>query len=122
MNQELEASNYDDAVLGILAYEFSSDDTREAEVKIRRKLRAKKLGRYDRRRIDILRRLKDEVRAEVGKGPASKYYTRPRGEFADIRDFDRDRMARELAAAFPEVPRQSIIQFIEYAIYLYYLR
>ena len=122
MSQEPEAGGYEDAVLSILAYEFSPADRPEAEAKIKRKLRAKKLGEYDPRRVDLMRRLKDEVRAEVGKGPASKYYTRPHGGFADMRDFDRDRMAREMAAAFPDVPRQSVSQFIEYAVYLYYLR
>ncbi len=121
-NSEMAQENYEDAALSILAYEFSFDDKREAEAKIKRTLRAKKLGKYDQERVDLLRRFKDEAQAEIGKGHESKYYTRSHGEFADMKDFDRGRMVKDLAASFPSIPKQSIEQFIEFAVYLYHLR
>ncbi len=122
MDQEPKVTDYEEAVLWILVYEFPFDDKRETEAKIDRKLRAKKIGKYHQQRIDLLRRFKDDVQAEISKGRESKYCTNPHGEFADMKDFDRDRMSRELAAAFPAIHEQSISQFVEYAIYLYYLR
>lgn len=121
-DQEPASNDYEEAVLSVLAFEFSLDDKGETETKIKRKLRAKKLGKYDQERIDLLRRFKDEVKAEANKGWNSKYHTGSRGEFANMKDFDLVTMKREMAAAFPGIPRQSVDQFIEYGIYLYYIR
>ena len=113
---------YDDAVLTNLAWEFSFTDIKETEAKIKRKLRAKKLGKYDQQRVDRLRRLKDAVETEVKKCHKSKYYSKLAGEFADMKDFDTLRMTEDFATAFPEVPKQSIHEFVEYFIYLHYIR
>jgi len=113
---------YDDAVLTNLAWEFSFTDIKETEAKIKRKLRAKKLGKYDQQRVDRLRRLKDAVETEVKKCDKSKYYSKLAGEFADMKDFDTLRMTEDFATAFPEVPKQSIHEFVEYFIYLHYIR
>src|SRR4051794_20058412 len=83
MVQESKETDYEDAVLSILAYEFSFTDRREIETKIKRKLRTKKFGKYDQQRIDLLRRFKDDVQTEVSRGPKSKYYTHSHGEFSD---------------------------------------
>ena len=115
-------TNYEDAVLTILAWEFSSTDMKESEAKIKRKLRAKKIGKYDEQRVNRLRRLNDAVKTEVRKGRKSKYYSKLAGEFADMKDFDTLRMIEDFAAAFPEVPKQSIHEFVEYVIYLHYIR
>src|SRR4029453_10302832 len=113
---------YDDAVLTNLAWEFSFTDIKETEAKIKRKLRAKKLGKYDQQRVDRLRRLKDAVETEVKKCDKSKYYSKLAGEFADMKDFDTLRMAEDFVTVFPEVPKQSIHEFVEYFIYLHYIR
>src|SRR6187397_1974450 len=99
---------YEDAVLTILAREFSSTETKETEAKIKRKLREKKLGKYDPQRVHRLRHLKDVVQTEVEKCVKSKYYSNFAGEFSDMKDFDTLRMTEDFAAAFPEVPKQSI--------------
>ncbi len=122
MDQDPQVPDYEEAVLSILAYEFPSDDKREAEAKIKRKLRSKKLGRYDQERIDLLRRFKEAVQTEISKWQKSKYYAASHGEFADMKDFDRGQMADEFAAEFPTIPRQTIARFVEFAVYLYYLR
>jgi len=66
---------YDDAVLTNLAREFSATEIKETEAKIKRKLRAKKLGKYDQQRVNRLRSLKDAVQTEVKKCDKSKYFS-----------------------------------------------
>jgi len=122
MAETTKPSPYEDAVLTILAREFSATDIKETEAKIKRKLRAKKIGEYDHQRVDRLRRLKDAVQTEVNKCRESNYYSKLAGEFADMKDFDTLRMTENFAAAFPEVPKQSIHEFVEYFIYLHYIR
>ena len=106
----------------ILGYEFPFSDKRETEAKIKRKLRRSKLGGYDQPRIDLLRRFKDEIQAEISRWRESKYYTHSHGEYADARDFDKVRIAEDFAEAFPSIPKESISQFVDSAVYLYYLR
>jgi len=122
MAETTKPTTYEDAVLTIMAREFSSTDIKETEAKIKRKLRAKKIGEYDHQRVDRLRRLKDAVETEISKCHESNYYSKLAGEFADMKDFDTLRMTEDLAAAFPEVPKQSIHEFVEYFIYLHYIR
>jgi hypothetical protein len=122
MAQGKQATVYEDAVLAILAWEVSFTDRRVTETKIRRKLSAKKIGKYDQLRVDLLRSLKDQVQNEVGKAHKSKYYSKSTEEFADMKDFDTRQLTKDISASFPEVPKQSIQEFIKYAIYLYYLR
>jgi len=95
---------------------------KESEAKIKRKLRTKKLGQYDSQRVTRLRCLKDAVQTEITKCDKSKYYSKLAGEFANMKDFDTLRMTKDFAAAFPEVPKQSIHEFVEYLIYLHYIR
>ena len=122
MGETRKLTAYDDAVLTNLAREFSCTDIEETEAKIKRKLRAKKLGKYDQQRVNRLRRLKDAVQTEVLKCDKSKYYSKLAGEFAAMKDFDTLRMTDDFATAFPEVPKQSIHEFVEYFIYLHYIR
>jgi len=86
MGETRKLTAYDDAVLTNLAREFSCTDIEETEAKIKRKLRAKKLGKYDQQRVNRLRRLKDAVQTEVLKCDESKYYSKLAGEFADLHD------------------------------------
>ena len=113
---------YEDAVLTILAREFSCTDSKVTEAKIKRKLSAKKLGKYDQQRVNRLRRLKEAVQTEVRKCDKSKYYSKLAGEFAAMTDFETLLMTEDFAAAFPEVPKLSIHEFVEYFIYLHYIR
>ena len=121
MAQSKSNNDYDNAVLAILTWESSSTDHHVTDAKIRRRLNAKKIGKYDQVRVDMLRRLKDEVRKEVGRAPKSKYF-KSSGEFADMNDFDISQFTKDMSASFPKVPKQSVEEFIKYAIYLYYLR
>lgn len=115
-------SDYESEVLDVLAYEFSFDSKTEYEEKVKRRLREKNLGPYDQKRIDILRRFKDEVQSEVGKFSQSSYYTGSHGKYARQKDFDIKRLTRDMASRYPEIPQPAIKSFIPYAVYLYYLR
>jgi uncharacterized protein (DUF433 family) len=110
-------------ILDVLGYEFASDDRGEAERKIRRRLRHYGLGPYRQDRIDLLRRLKDEIQGEILRGGRSRYFVGShRPPYAAIEDLDVERMTEDLAESYPNVPRKEIDAFVPFAVYLYYLR
>jgi hypothetical protein len=47
MTEASDITNYEDTVLAVLAFEFPSTDQEVTKAKIRRKLRSKKIGKYD---------------------------------------------------------------------------
>jgi len=112
----------DSVALEVLAYEFDADDTAESERKIRRRLRYHGLGPYRQDRVDLLRRLKDEIQAEIHRSTRSRYYTPSQSRYAALEDFDVARMVRDYAAAFPQVPQAEIAAFVPFAVYLYHMR
>ena len=61
-------ATYETVVLGVLAYEFPFSKPDEAETLIRNRLKRKKLGAFDPARLNVLRRLKDDLQFEMGKG------------------------------------------------------
>ena len=115
-------TTYEEIALWELAYELPFTDKCETEAKIKRELSAKQLGKYDQERIDLLRRFNDDIQTELFKGQKSKYYIGPHRRVADRKDFDGEWMEKDFAAAFPSIPKRAIARFIEFAIYLYYLR
>jgi len=125
----IRSHGYDDTVLWMLADEFSSSKKSDTEEKIRQKLQRKKLGEYDQERVDLLRRLKDVIQKEVLRGNESAYYTSPHGKrlpggehYVDLEDFDREKLADITVKKFPDVPRDVIGRFVEFAVFLYYLK
>jgi hypothetical protein len=116
------AKSADSVILDVLAYEFAADDRTEAERKIRRRLRYHGVGPYRQERIDLLRRLKDQVQREVRHGEGSRYFAESHGEYAAMEDFDVQRMTQDLARSFPEIPGDDIAAFVPFAVYLYHLR
>jgi hypothetical protein len=112
----------DGVTLGVLAYEFDFDDRAEAERKIKRRLRYHGFGPYRQDRVDLLRRLKDEVQGEIHRSSRSRYYTGGHGRYAALEDFDVVRMVRDFAETFPQVPEAEIAAFMPFAVYLYYMR
>jgi hypothetical protein len=118
-----EDTKYDDEALSVLAYEFRNiDPLQEAERKIKRRLREKKLGAYDAERFAAIRRFKDELQDELHKADKSDYYTGRHGRCADPADFDHVRLIRDLARRHPTVAKDSIARFVPFAVYIYYLR
>jgi hypothetical protein len=114
---------YDDECLAVLAYEFRTiDPPEEAERKIKRRLREKKLGAYDPQRFQKIRRFKDELQDELQKYDKSNYYTGRHGHFVDLADFDHARLVADLTLRHPSISKESIAGFMGFAIYIYYLR
>jgi hypothetical protein len=106
----------------ILAYEFDGEDLADAEKKIRRKLRSAKLGPYDQRRVDYLRALKNELRAEITLFGRSKYFRGASGAVAAIADFDVDRLTGDFWKKYPQVSREDMGGIVGFAMYIDYLR
>ena len=73
-------------------------------------------------RVEVLRRFKNQVREEIQKAGKSKYYTHQHSQYADMRDFAAERLVGDYRRAFPELDEKLISAFINFAIYLYYLR
>jgi hypothetical protein len=58
LKEEFE-NTYEFVCFGDLAYEFDLSNTKEAESKIKRRLKYYQLGAYEQNRVDYLRRLKN---------------------------------------------------------------
>ena len=112
----------DAVVLDVLAYEFAFDEHVEAERKIRRRLRYHGLGPYQQARVDLLRRLKDEIQSKIHRGRESRFFAGSHGKYAAPEDFDTERLIRDLSESYPDVPREEFKAFVPFAVYLYYLR
>jgi hypothetical protein len=112
----------DAVILDVLGYEFPFDDRTEAERKMKRRLRYHGLGPYQQGRVNLLRRLKDEIQCEVHRGVRSRYFTASRRRYAAREDFDIERMIEDFSQLYPDVPHEEIKAFLPFAIYLYYLR
>lgn len=118
---------YEGEALGILAKEFSFSNKQETDEKIRNRLRRKKLGNFDPARIQLLRRLKDQVQLEVGKQELSGYYQGPadpevrRQKYVAMSDFDIPRLTADLIAAYPGIPSKAITLFVPFAVFIYHM-
>jgi hypothetical protein len=111
-----------EVILGVLVYEFEYSDRGEAETKIKKRLRYYKLGPYNQEEVDLLRRLKDSLQAEIRGYQQSKFYVGVHGKYAAIEDFDVARMISEYRAMFPEVRPAEFEWFVRFAIFTYYAR
>jgi hypothetical protein len=120
---EADWAKHDSECLAVLAYEFQTiDPPEEAERKIKRRLREKRLEAYNPLRFQEIRRFKNELQDELHKADKSDYYTGRHGPFANLADFDHARLVRDFALRHPTVSKRSIAGFMGFAIYIYYLR
>jgi hypothetical protein len=122
MTKKRTIKSADTIALDGLVYEFDFDDHAEAERKIRRRLRYHGLGPYQQGRVDLLRKFKDQVRSEIHRGVQSHYFLGSNGHYAAMQDFDVERMIRDLADSYPDIPLTEIKAFVPFAVYLYYMR
>ena len=93
----------------------------ESEKKIRGRLKRRGIA-FDADRVDILRRFKDELIDEVCKGKESKYYSHSDGVYADMKDFDAERMKADLAKRHPDVSAADIAAAVPYAIFVWWVK
>jgi hypothetical protein len=122
MAKRRKPDNPDQVIFSVLVYEFRADEHGKSEATIRRRLRYHGLGPYDQERVELLRRLKDSLRVEIGRHQHSRYYLEPHGEYAAMEDFDVPRLVDDCCAEFLEVARADIESFVQFAVFTYYLR
>jgi hypothetical protein len=123
MGGSAKPGSYEWECLSVLAYETASDDPKEAERKIKSRLRRKKLGAYDQARIDRLRELKNRVQQEFFTGwQGSKYYVGGKEGSAEVADFNIPVLLQDLRTAFPEIPADDVERITSLGVFLYYLR
>jgi hypothetical protein len=119
---ETSEQTYDYVCFSDLAYEFDFCDLKEAEKKIKRKLRYYGLGKYDQERVEYVRSLKNELFKEIRLSDKSKYYIPSKSEFAEFTDFDYRKMKDDSLKKFDKISDSDMSRIINFAIYLYYMR
>ena len=105
---------YDYICFSDLAYEFDSSDLKEAEKKIKRRLKYYKLDNYEQQRIEYIRELKDDLYKEISLQSKSKY--------ADFTDFNVEKMKSDYMKKYKEINSSDMYGILNFAIYLYHLR
>ena len=115
-------STYEQEVLAALMDEWSEEQRARCERNAKRRLREKNLGPFDIERVEMLRALKKETRAEIDKHRLSPFYNGGSGRLAHSDDWDSDGLCHHLLARYPKVPAATMRWFVSWAIYHDYLR
>ena len=105
-----------------LAYEFDFSEPKEAEKKIKRKLRYYGLGKYDQERVEYVRNLKNDLFKEIRLYDKSEYYIPSKSEFAEFTDFDHFKMKVDFIKKYKKISVSDMSRILNFAIYLYYMR
>ena len=113
---------YDTICFTDLAYEFDFSDKKEIEKKIRRRLKYHKLGDFRQERVDYIRGLKNDLYMEISGGTKSKYFHKSKSNFADLADFNFERMTENYHNKYDKVAKEELMGMINFAIYLYHMR
>ncbi|MFD0837258.1 hypothetical protein ACFQ0I_15875 [Mariniflexile aquimaris] len=119
---ETSEQTYDYICFSDLAYEFDFSDLKEAEKKIKRKLKYYGLGKYDQERVEYVRNLKNDLFKEIRLYEKSEYYIPSKSEFAEFTDFDHKKMKVDFLNKYKKIDDSDMSQIINFAIYLYYMR
>ncbi|MCR9263103.1 MAG: hypothetical protein NXH86_03040 [Flavobacteriaceae bacterium] len=113
---------YDYVCFGDLAYEFDFSDLKEAEQKIKRKLKYYGLGKYDQERIEYVRKLKNDLFREIGLQSKSKFFNPSKSNFAEFTDFDSEKMKKDYLDRYDKISDSDMSRILNFAIYLYHMR
>lgn len=119
---ETSEQTYDYVCFGDLAYEFDFSELKEAEKKIKRKLKYYGLGKYDQERIEYVRELKNDLFKEIRLYNNSKYYIQSNSKFVEFTDFDHLKMKDDFIDKYEKISVKDMSRIINFAIYLYYMR
>jgi hypothetical protein len=114
--------SYDFVCFVELAYEFRSEEKKETEKKIKRRLKYYNLGDYNQERVDYLRQLKNELDAEIHLYSKSKYFQETNNRFASLNNYDISRMVTDYLTTFDKITEADMDTMLNFAIYLYWLR
>ena len=117
-----QSETYNSICFTDLAYEFDFSDKKEIEKKIKRRLKYHKLGDYNQDRVDYIRTLKDELYSEISQQTKSKYFRKSKSNYADLEDFDLERMTTDFGDKFDKIDGDELKGMIGFALYLYHLR
>jgi hypothetical protein len=120
--KEEQPQTYDFICFTDLAYEFDFSDKKEAEKKIKRRLKYYKLSEYNQERVNYIRELKKDLYSEISKTTKSKYFHKTKSNLADLADFDSEGMTEYYYKKYNKLDRDAIKGMINFAIYLYHLR
>ncbi|PJZ52106.1 hypothetical protein [Leptospira adleri] len=121
-NKKNQGQTYDFICFSDLAYEFDVGERKKIESKIRKRLKYHGLGKFDPDRVEIIRKLKDQLREEFRDYKSSKHYRGGTGPYCDPKDFDFESFLQEYRSRFPEIALAEMEDILHFAIYLYYLR
>jgi hypothetical protein len=113
---------YDFICFTNLAYEFEVSEKKEIENKIKKQLRYYKLGEYNQERVEYIRQLKNDLYSEINMASKSKYFHKSKSIYADLTDFDLERMAIDYNEKYEKLDKNQLIGMLNFAIYLYHLR
>lgn len=122
MTEEEQENTYEYVCFGDLAYEFDFSDKKEAERKIKRRLKYYKLGDYDQARVDYVRELKNELYSEIRLQGKSKYFHKSNSNFSDFSDFDFYKMLTDYTRKYERISKSDMARMLNFAIYLYHMR
>ena len=114
--------SYDFICFSDLVYEADPLQKKAIEKKIRRRLKYHKHDAYDQRRVDYIRKLKNDLATEIALNSASKYYRKSDGIYADRNDFNVYLMVTDYCAFFPGIDDAEMTNIINFAIYAFHLR
>lgn len=114
--------SYDYICFSDLAYEFDFSDLKEAEKKIKRRLKYYNLGSYSQERVDYIRELKNDFYKEFSNQTRSKYFHKSKSNFADIADFDLEKMKVDYCNKYDKIASSDMYGILNLAVYLYHLR
>ncbi len=113
---------YNREVLAVLIWEMLPSQRSDAERKIKRRLREKMLGKYDQKRVDALRLLKERTARELHRKSESRFHRGYSGKYSRSGDWDIERLAQHLIDEHADIPQENIRTMLPHAIYAYYLR
>ena len=113
---------YNREVLAVLLWEMLPTQRPDAERKIKRRLREKRLGEYDQKRVDVLRLMKERTARELHRKSESQFHRGYSGKYSKFEDWDIERLAQHLIEEHADVPQENIRAMLPHAIYAYYLR
>ena len=119
---EINEQSYDFICFSDLAYEFDFSNQKEAEKKIKRKLKYHNLAEYNQERIDYIRVLKNDLYKEIRQETKSKYYNYSKSNYAEFTDFDITRMKVDYLNKYEIINDSDMLAILNLAIYLYHMR
>ncbi len=120
--QKENKQTYDFVCFTNLAYEFNFSDKKDTEKKIRRKLKYYKLDDYSQERVDYIRNLKNDLYQEINLQSESKYFSKSKSNFADLKDFNLKKMTVDYLNKYDKITELDMKGILNFAIYLYHMR